>query len=104
MECVQQHVPVVISPQLHKKGTALSTTEILSHLDVAQMGEKFSMEIVNIADVSGGLTEERRKDIKKNLFEKHTLECVQLENELRSNEIKVFGQWADLLIICVLDV
>ena len=58
------------------------------------MGEKFSSEAVNIADIaaSGGLTEEKRKEIAKDLMEKHTLECAQLENELRSNEIKVISE------------
>ena len=58
------------------------------------MGEKFSSETVNIAEMvaSGGLTEEKRKVIARDLMEKHTLECAQLENELRSNEIKVISE------------
>ena len=58
------------------------------------MGEKFSSEAVNIAEIaaSGGLTEEKRKEIAKDLMEKHTLECAQLENELRSNEMKVISE------------
>ena len=89
-EPMQQRAPIVVASQVGRGVATLSTTEILSHLDVSQMGEKFSIETVNIAEVSGGLSEERRKEIKKNLFEKHTLECAQLESELRTNEIKVF--------------
>ena len=70
---------------------AFSTTEILSSVEVGQLGQKFSSEMVSIAEIAaaGTLTEEKRKEITKNLIEKHTLECAQLENELRSNEIKM---------------
>lgn len=73
---------------------SMTTTEILSKVEVGQMGEKFISEAVNIAEIvaSGGLTEEKRKVIAKDLMEKHTLECAQLENELRSNEIKVISE------------
>ena len=77
---------------LSRRETAVfSTAEILSSVEVGQMGQKYSSETVNVAEIAaaGGLTEEKRKEITKNLLEKHTLECAQLENELRSNEIKM---------------
>jgi len=87
---------MILPPEAQRNtmGTTISATEILSKLEVGQMGEKFSSEAVNIAEIaaSGGLTEEKRKEITKNLMEKHTLECAQLENELRSNEIKVISE------------
>ena len=95
-EGTQQASAMVLAPQAQRSmmGTTISATEILSKVEVGQMGEKFSSEAVNIAEIaaSGGLTEEKRKEITKNLMEKHTLECAQLENELRSNEIKVISE------------
>ena len=93
-ERTQQASAMMLAPQHRPMGTTISTTEILSKVEVGQMGEKFSSEAVNIAEIaaSGGLTEEKRKEITKNLMEKHTLECAQLENELRTNEIKVISE------------
>ena len=94
-ERTQQASAMTLSQsQRNTMGTTISATEILSKVEVGQMGEKFSSEAVNIAEIaaSGGLTEEKRKEITKNLMEKHTLECAQLENELRSNEIKVISE------------
>ena len=95
-ERTQKASPMILPPEAQRNtmGTTISATEILSKLEVGQMGEKFSSEAVNIAEIaaSGGLTEEKRKEITKNLMEKHTLECAQLENELRSNEIKVISE------------
>ena len=94
-ERTQQASAMTLSPsQRNIMGTTISAAEILSKVEVGQMGEKFSSEAVNIAEIaaSGGLTEEKRKEITKNLMEKHTLECAQLENELRSNEIKVISE------------
>lgn len=71
-------------------GPGFSVADIINSVEVTQMGEKYSSESVTVADItsSGTLTEEKRKEIQKNLMEKHTMECAQLENELRSNEIK----------------
>ena len=71
-------------------GPGFSVADIINSVDVTQMGEKYSSESVTVADItaSGTLTEEKRKEIQKNLMEKHTMECAQLEDELRSNEIK----------------
>lgn len=93
-ERTQQASAMMLAPQQRPMGTTISATEILSKVEVGQMGEKFSSEAVNIAEIaaSGGLTEEKRKEITKNLMEKHTLECAQLENELRTNEIKVISE------------
>lgn len=93
-ERTQQASAMMLAPQHTPMGTTISATEILSKVEVGQMGEKFSSEAVNIAEIaaSGGLTEEKRKEITKNLMEKHTLECAQLENELRTNEIKVISE------------
>lgn len=93
-ERTQQASAMMLAPQHTSMGTTISATEILSKVEVGQMGEKFSSEAVNIAEIaaSGGLTEEKRKEITKNLMEKHTLECAQLENELRTNEIKVISE------------
>lgn len=73
-----------------ERGPALSVADIINNVDVTQMGEKYSSESVTVSDITshGVLTEEKRKEIQKNLIEKHTMECAQLENELRSNEIK----------------
>ena len=93
-ERTQQASAMMLAPQHTPMGRTISATEILSKVEVGQMGEKFSSEAVNIAEIaaSGGLTEEKRKEITKNLMEKHTLECAQLENELRTNEIKVISE------------
>lgn len=93
-ERTQQASAMMLAPQHRPMGTTISATEILSKVEVGQMGEKFSSEAVNIAEIAalGGLTEEKRKEITKNLMEKHTLECAQLENELRTNEIKVISE------------
>lgn len=95
-ERTQQASAATLSSDTRREvmGTTISATEILSKVEVGQMGEKFSSEAVNIAEIaaSGGLTEEKRKEITKNLMEKHTLESAQLENELRSNEIKVISE------------
>lgn len=93
-ERTQQASAMTLAQQQRPMGTTISATEILSKVEVGQMGEKFSSEAVNIAEIaaSGGLTEEKRKEITKNLMEKHTLECAQLENELRTNEIKVISE------------
>ena len=95
-ERTQKASAMMLAPEAQRNimGTTISATEILSKVEVGQMGEKFSSEAVNIAEIaaSGGLTEEKRKEITKNLIEKHTLECAQLENELRSNEIKVISE------------
>ena len=93
-EGTQQASAMMLAPQHRPMGTTISATEILSKVEVGQMGEKFSSEAVNIAEIAalGGLTEEKRKEITKNLMEKHTLECAQLENELRTNEIKVISE------------
>ena len=89
-----QHASEVEAYRRSTMEASISTTEILSKVEVGQMGEKFSSETVNIAEMvaSGGLTEEKRKVIARDLMEKHTLECAQLENELRSNEIKVISE------------
>ena len=94
-ERTQKAAAVTLAPGLQSQtGTVFSATEILSKVEVGQMGQKYSSEAVNIAEIaaSGGLTEEKRKEITKNLMEKHTLECAQLENELRSNEIKIISE------------
>ena len=46
------------------------------------------MSVSEIA-ATGEWNEEKRREIGKNLREKHTLECVEHENELRAEEIKV---------------
>lgn len=65
--------------------------EIFFKVEVGQMGQKYSFEVVNIVEivVLGGLIEEKRQEIIKNLMEKYILECVQLENEFCLNEIKI---------------
>ena len=77
-ERIQQASAMGLAPQAQRSmmGTTISATEILSKVEVGQMGEKFSSEAVNIAEIaaSGRLTEEKRKEITKNLMEKHTLE------------------------------
>lgn len=94
-ERTQKAATITQAPGLQRHtSTVFSATEILSKVEVGQMGQKYSSEAVNIAEItaSGGLTEEKRKEITKNLIEKHTLECAQLENELRSNEIKIISE------------
>lgn len=56
-----------------------------------QLGETFSGGDVSVSGIAaaGEWNEEKRKEISKNLREKHTLECVEQENELRAEEIKV---------------
>lgn len=73
-----------------EQGPTFSVNDIINNVDVTQMGEKYSSESVTVSEINsqGVLTEEKRKEIKKNLMEKHTMECAQLENELRTNEIK----------------
>ena len=91
----QKAAPIIQGPGLERHAsTTFSAAEILSKVEVGQMGQKYSTEAVNIAEIAatGGLTEEKRKEITKNLMEKHTLECAQLENELRSNEIKIINE------------
>ena len=94
-EQTQRAAAMTLAPGLQgQTSTVFSTAEILSKVEVGQMGQKYSSEAVNIAEIaaSGGLTEAKRKEITKNLMEKHTLECAQLENELRSNEIKIISE------------
>ena len=94
-EQTQKAAAITLAPGLQRHtSTVFSAAEILSKVEVGQMGQKYSSEAVNIAEIaaSGGLTEEKRKEITKNLMEKHTLECAQLENELRSNEIKIISE------------
>ena len=94
-ERTQKAASVTLAPDLQRHTSSVfSAAEILSKVEVGQMGEKYSFEAVNIAEIaaSGGLTEEKRQEITKNLLEKHTLECAQLENELRSNEIKIISE------------
>lgn len=94
-ERTQKAASVTLAPGLQRHtSTVFSAAEILSKVEVGQMGQKYSSEAVNIAEIaaSGGLTEEKRQEITKNLMEKHTLECAQLENELRSNEIKIISE------------
>lgn len=94
-EQTQKAASVMLAPGLQRHtSTVFSAAEILSKVEVGQMGQKYSSEAVNIAEIaaSGGLTEEKRQEITKNLMEKHTLECAQLENELRSNEIKIISE------------
>ena len=94
-EQTQKAASVTLAPGLQRHtSTVFSAAEILSKVEVGQMGQKYSSEAVNIAEIaaSGGLTEEKRQEITKNLMEKHTLECAQLENELRSNEIKIISE------------
>lgn len=94
-EQTQKAAGITLAPGLQRQSSAvISTGEILSTVEVDQMGQKYSSEAMNIAEIaaSGGLTEAKRKEISKNLMEKHTLECAQLENELRSNEIKIISE------------
>ena len=91
----QKAASFTLAPGLQRHAsTAFSAAEILSKVEVGQMGQKYSSEAVSIAEIaaSGGLTEEKRQEITKSLMEKHTLECAQLENELRSNEIKIISE------------
>ena len=92
-EQTQKAAAMTSTPGL-QSSAVFSTAEILSTVEVDQMGQIYSSEAVNIAEIaaSGGLTEAKRKEISKNLMEKHTLECAQLENELRSNEIKIISE------------
>jgi len=91
----QKAASFTLAPGLQRHASAaFSAAEILSKVEVGQMGQKYSSEAVSIAEIaaSGGLTEEKRQEITKSLMEKHTLECAQLENELRSNEIKIISE------------
>lgn len=65
--------------------------QIFNSLQVNQLGETFSGGDVSVSEIAaaGEWNEEKRKEISKNLREKHTLECVEQENELRAEEIKV---------------
>ena len=69
---------------------SLTADEILARVEVAKLGEATSTHQVDIRDViaAGELTEEKRKEIMKAIVEKHMMESVKLESELRGNEIK----------------
>ncbi len=41
-----------------------------------------------VKDNMAALTDDAKQEIAKSLIEKQTLECVQLENKLKSDEIK----------------
>lgn len=70
---------------------SISADQIFNNLQVNQLGETFSGGDVSVSDIAaaGQWNEEKRREIGKNLREKHTLECVQHESELRAEEIKV---------------
>jgi hypothetical protein len=69
----------------------MSADQIFNNLQVNQLGETFSGGDVSVSEIAatGEWNEEKRREIGKNLREKHTLECVEHENELRAEEIKV---------------
>ena len=83
-------VSLSTSPQEPVK-LSVSADQILNNLQVNQLGETFSGGDVSVSEIAatGEWNEEKRKEIGKNLREKHTLECIQHENELRAEEIKV---------------
>lgn len=71
---------------------SMSADQILNDIQVNQLGETFGgggVTSVSELAASGEWSEEKRKQIGKDLHEKHTLECVEQENELRAEEIKV---------------
>ena len=69
---------------------SLTADEILARVEVAKLGEASDGAAVDIKEIinAGELTEEKRKEIAKALVEKHMVESVDLENQLRENEIK----------------
>ena len=83
-------VPLSTPPQEPTKLT-ISADQIFNNLQVNQLGATFSGGDVSVSEIAatGEWNEEKRKEIGKNLREKHTLECVEHENELRAEEIKV---------------
>lgn len=81
--------PVTSSQEPSKQ--SILVHQIFNSLQVNQLGETFSGGDVSVSEIAaaGEWNEEKRKEISKNLREKHTLECVEQENELRAEEIKV---------------
>ena len=79
------------TPSLETTKSSILTDQIFNNLQVNQLGETFSTVDVSVSEIAaaGEWNEEKRKEIGKNLREKHTLECVEHENELRAEEIKV---------------
>lgn len=77
--------------------TSISADQILANLQVNQFGETFSGGDVSVSEIaaSGEWSEEKRKQIAKNIQEKHTLECVQHENEMRENEVNEIKEVLD---------
>ena len=59
-------------------------------MEVAKLGEATSGDAVDIKDLinTGELTDGKRKEIVKALVEKHMIESLDLENNLRENELK----------------
>ena len=79
---------------------AILVDQILNSLQVNQLGETFSGGDVSVSEIAaaGEWNEEKRKEISKNLQEKHTLECVEHENELRAQEIQVNKSTSTIMI------
>lgn len=79
----------VFNPAPLQSRASLSAEEILARVEVAKLGEASSGGAIDIKDVinAGELTDEKRKEIAKALVEKHMIESVDLENQLRENEI-----------------
>lgn len=84
-------VPAV--PAQETKPT-MSADQMFADLTVSQLGETFSGGEVSVSEIAatGEWTEEKQKQIGKNLREKHALEYVQVENELRANEIRAIKE------------
>lgn len=70
--------------------SSLTAEEILARVEVAKLGEATSGDAVDIKDLinTGELTDGKRKEIVKALVEKHMIESLDLENNLRENELK----------------
>lgn len=81
----------------NEKDPSVLADQIINSLEVDQLGETFSSGIVSVSQLAavGEWSENTRHELSQNIRERHMLECVEIENALREDEIQVnFGIFA----------